>query len=62
MNRLVYGITLILMGIGGLLLAADNLAGGFLPDAAIWSIGTVDMICLPFFVYFFIKERRERRR
>ena len=62
MNKLISRIALILMGISGLLLAADNLAGGFLPDAAIWSIGTVDMICLPFFVYFFIKERRERRR
>ena len=62
MNKLISRIALILMGISGLLLAVNNLAGGFLPDAAIWSIGTVDMICLPFFVYFFIKERREHRR
>lgn len=53
--RLMWGICLLIIGLGAVLNAADNIFGGFLPDIAVRIIGIVDLIAIPIFVFSAVK-------
>lgn len=56
----LYWITLIILGLSGLLLAVNGICGGFLPDIAVRIIGIADIVCLPVFIFLFVMERRKQ--
>lgn len=50
-NDLIWGISLIIIGIATFILAGSNIIGIMLPDAAVRIIGVLDLIALPFLIY-----------
>lgn len=52
----LYWITLIILGLSGLLLAVNGILGGFLPDIAVRIIGIADIVCLSVFIFLFVIE------
>lgn len=53
--RLIWGVTLIIIGIGTLINAGSNIIGADLPDAARRIIGVIDLIALPVLVFTSVK-------
>ena len=55
-NDLVWGLSLVLIGVATVILAGSNIVGIDLPDIAVRILGMVDLIALPFLVYSTVKK------
>lgn len=53
---LMWGISLIVIGISAILLAVSNIVGLTLPDIAIRMIGVLDIIALPVLIVATVKK------
>lgn len=53
---LIWGISLIVIGISAILLAGSNIVGLTLPDIAIRMIGVLDIIALPVLIAATVKK------
>ena len=53
---LMWGISLIVIGISAILLAVSNIVGLALPDIAIRMIGVLDIIALPVLIVATVKK------
>ncbi len=53
---LIWGISLIVIGISAILLAGSNIIGLELPDIAIRMIGVLDIIALPVLIVATVKK------
>lgn len=53
---LIWGISLIVIGISAILLAGSNIIGLTLPDIAIRMIGVLDIIALPVLIVATVKK------
>lgn len=53
---LIWGISLIVIGISAILLAGSNIVGLTLPDIAIRMIGVLDIIALPVLIVATVKK------
>lgn len=59
-NDLIWGISLILIGIATLVIAGSNIIGLTLPDAVVRILGIIDLIALPFLVYTTVKKGKKQ--
>lgn len=55
-NDLIWGFSLIIIGVATIILAGSNIIGIELPDIAVRIIGIVDLIALPVLAYTSIKK------
>lgn len=59
-NDLIWGISLIVIGIATLVLAGSNIIGLTLPDAVVRIFGIIDLIALPFLAYTTVKKAKKQ--
>lgn len=59
-NDLIWGISLIVIGITTLVLAGSNIIGLTLPDAVVRILGIIDLIALPFLAYTTVKKAKKQ--
>ncbi len=55
-NDLMWGLSLLTIGVATVILAGSNIIGTELPDVAKIIIGVVDLVALPILVYSTIKK------
>lgn len=55
-NDLIWGLSLMIIGIATIILAGSNIIGIELPDIAVRIIGIIDLIALPVLAYTTIKK------
>lgn len=55
-NDLIWGISLIIIGIATVILAGSNVIGLKLPDIAVRIIGIVDLVALPVLAYTSVRK------
>lgn len=58
-NDLVWGISLIIIGVATVVLAGSNVIGLKLPDIAVRIIGIVDLVALPVLAYTSVRKVRK---
>ncbi len=58
-NDLIWGISLIMIGIATIILAGSNIIGIELPAVMTRISGIVDLIALPFLVYSTVKKAKK---
>lgn len=56
---LLWGISLIIIGIATFILAGSNIIGIMLPDVVVRIIGIIDLIALPFLIYTTVKKTKK---
>lgn len=57
---LIWGISLIVIGIDTLVLTGSKIIGLTLPDVVARIIGIIDLIALPFFAYTTVKKAKKK--
>ena len=58
-NDLIWGFSLLVIGIVTLILAGSGMIGIDLPDAAVRILGIVDLAAIPFLTYTSVKKFRK---
>ena len=58
----LWAVSLIVMGGAAVLLAGSRIAGAGLPDAAVRTLGVIDLIALPVFAFASVRVWSEKRR
>ncbi len=58
-NDLMWGLSLLIIGVATVILAGSNVIGIELPDAAVRTVGIVDLIALPVLAYTTIKKLKQ---
>lgn len=59
-NDLIWGISLITIGITTLVLGGSNIIGLTLPDVVVRILGITDLIALPFLAYTTVKKAKKK--
>ncbi len=59
-NDLIWGISLIIIGIATIILAGSNIIGIGLPVIMTRILGIADLIALPFLVYSTVKKAKKK--
>ncbi len=58
-NDLIWGISLLIIGISTIILAGSNIIGIELPDIMVRIIGIAQLIAFPFLVYSTVKKAKK---
>ncbi len=58
-NDLMWGLSLLIVGVATVILAGSNVIGIELPNVAVRMIGIVDLIALPVLVYTTVKKLKK---
>ncbi len=59
-NDLIWGISLIMIGIATIILAGSNIIGIELPVVMTRILGIADLIALPFLIYSTVKKAKKK--
>ena len=61
-NDLIWGFSLLVIGIVTLILAGSGMIGIDLPDVAVRILGIIDLVAIPFLAYTSVKKFRKDRK